>query len=274
MQKTNVYRFNNRYIWISMASLFALLFISWFFTSSLFYWLFLADFETEPDLIGQDKSEVLAIMIHQIMAWELYISQAMTYTMYFIPLFSLLPVLQFVNEKKYYLQHALIRKTSFKKHLFSTVLKYAFISGLCLAIPFVLFFTIGNLFLVDNLDNIGNFASFLGESFYSSHPYLFFVFMSCSIYFSIGFVFGLMGCAISLLTDKSYLVLIIPMLYYLVVGNIGQAFQIPLINIMHSVIAYNTLYTTLELFIPLLFPLLASLLAFILIGKRGVTFGN
>lgn len=48
----------------TMKKLIALL-VSWFYVSGLFYWYFLADFENEADLIGQDKKEAVSIMVGQ-----------------------------------------------------------------------------------------------------------------------------------------------------------------------------------------------------------------
>lgn len=272
MKKIDRLRFFNRYVFTSILLLLIALLVSWFYVSDLFYWYFLADFENDADLVGQNKKEAVSIMVAQIMNWEIYIQSAMTYTLYLLPLFSVLPVVQFFNERKGYLKWATVRMKSYRRYLYTTVLKYAVISGICTSLPFIVFFTLGNLFLIDNLDDIGNFGKFLGENFYANHPYVFFLFMSCTIYFAIGFTLGLMGCAITLWFDKKYLLVTIPIIYYLVIGNIAEAFNLPLLNIIHSVIAYNTLFSTGEIFVPLLLPLLISIGAIFYHERRRANF--
>ncbi len=252
-----------------MILLLSSLLLSWFFSSEMYYWLFIADFQNEPDLIGQDPRETVLLMLNQLMSWEAYIDFATRYTIYFFPIFSLLPIIQFHNEQNGYFNYASIRLKKFKKYMFTTILKYSFISALCVTVTYLTFFTIGATFITDHLDNVGNYAHIFGESFYNDHPYLFYVFMATTIYFAIGFTFGVMGIAVAVWTEKSYLIIVVPMVYYIVIGNLAETLNLPLLNIMQGVTAYNTLFQTFEVFIPLIIPLIASVGAIIYRYSKG-----
>jgi hypothetical protein len=258
MNRIDQLRFINKYTLISMPLLFSCLLLSWFFSSEMYYWLFIVDFQSEPDLIGQDPKETVLTMLNQLRSWEAYIDFATRYTIYFFPIFSLLPIIQFYNEKNGYFSYATIRLKDFKKYMFTTIMKYSCISGLCVTVTYIVFFTIGNLFITDHLDYVGNFAHIFGESFYNNHPFLFYLFMATTIYFTIGLTFGLMGIAVAVWTEKSYLIIVIPMVYYIVIGNLAETLHWPLLNIMQSVVAYNTLFQTFEIFVPLAIPLVLS----------------
>lgn len=259
MKRIDRLRIINKYTLISITLLFSSLVLSWFFASEIYYWLFIADFQNEPDLIGLNPRETVLQSLNQLRSWELYIDLATRYTIYFFPLFPLLPIIGFYNEKNGYLSYAYIRLKKFKKYMGITILKYSFISGLCVVIPYIIFFSVGNLLITDQLDNVGNFLYIFGQSFYSDHPFLFYVILTTSIYFSIGFTFGMMGIAIAVWTEKSYLIIVIPMVYYIVIGNLAETLHLPLLNIMQSVMSFNTLYSTFEVFVPLIIPLVISI---------------
>ncbi|MFZ3591820.1 hypothetical protein ACOI1C_22060 [Bacillus sp. DJP31] len=258
MNKMDRLRFLNKYNLVSMVLLFSCLLLSWFFSSEIYYWLFIADFQNEPDLVGLDPRATVLQSLNQLRSWELYIDLATRYTIYFLPIFPLLPILNFYNEKNGYLSYACIRLRKFKMHMLTTILKYSFISGLCVAIPYIIFFSIGNIFITDHLDYVGNFADILGPSFYNNYPFLFYIILATTIYFTIGFTFGMMGIAVAVWTNKSYLIVVIPLVYYIVIGNLTETFKLPLLNIMNSVLSYNTLYYTFEVFVPLIIPLIIS----------------
>ncbi|GEM_PF-5753525 len=269
MKKIEQLRLFNKYTLTSCIFLICILFISLFFSSGMYYWIFVADFQTESDLIGKNPRETVLMMLNQLRGWELYIDFATRYTIYFIPIFPLLPILQFYNEKKGYLSYASIRMKNFKKHMLHNIIKYAVISGLCVVLPYIVFFSIGNIFMIDHISTIGNYLDILGPSFYNNHPFLSYIFITFSIYFAIGFTFGISGIAIALWTDKSYLIIVIPIVYYIVIGNLAEAFNLPLLNIMHSVTAFNTLYNTFEIFVPLLLPLILSITLILYKYKKG-----
>ncbi|WP_062197955.1 hypothetical protein [Massilibacterium senegalense] len=258
MKRIDRLRFINKYTLLSMLLLFSSLVLSWFFSSEIYYWLFIADFQNEPDLIGLDPRETVLKMLNQLRSWEAYIDFATRYTIYFFPIFPLLPIIQYYNEKNGYFNYASIRLKNFKKYMFTTILKYSCISGLCVTITYIVYFSIGNLLITEHLDYVGNFAHIFGESFYNDHPFLFYLFMATTIYFAIGFTFGMMGIAVAEWTEKSYLIIVIPLVYYIVIGNLAETFHLPLLNIMQGVVAYNTLFQTYEIFVPLIIPLILS----------------
>ncbi|HEX6593989.1 MAG TPA: hypothetical protein VF095_05305 [Bacillota bacterium] len=269
MKRIEKFRLINKYTIGAMGLLLISLVVSWFFTSEMFYWLFQADFQKEPDLIGQDREATIQAMLGQINNWEMYIDFAMRYTIYLFPIFALLPIIQFYHEKNGYFSHAFVRLKNYRRYMVTTIVKYSLISGLCITIPFIIYFSIGNMMIMDHLQDIGNYDIIFGENFYDDHPFLFFLFLATSIYFALGVTFGFMGCAVVLWTDKKYMVIVIPMVFYLVIGNLAETLGLPLLNVMQSVVAFNTLYTTFEIFIPLILPVIASFSAIIYKQMRG-----
>lgn len=224
-----------------------------------------------PDLaISSDaqREEVKYEFIVSILTWERYIDSSMTYIVYIFPLFSLITVLPFCDELTGYYSYP-ARFRSIKRALIKGVFQHALLGGGIISIIFFVFFTVGAIFMVPQIDDIGGYASILPAGFYKAHPYLFFLFMSITIYFAIGFAFALLGCGIALITKKKQDVIIIPMLLYIsdayVIGGVLGLYKY---QIFSSVCAFNTVYSTGEIFIPLL-PFLAVSIVLLWIALRG-----
>ena len=215
-----------------------------------------------PDLAISTKEEADEAryqFIIGILTWENYIDSAMNYTVYIFPLFSLIPVLSFCDELTGYYAYP-YRFKNHKLSLVFAVLYRSIISALIPVLGFVIFFSIGNIFMIPSIEDIGGYSSILPDNFYHLHPYLFFLFMTFTIYFSIFFVFAMLGCGVALWTKKKHDVIIIPMLLYLCDAYIvGGAFGAYKYQIFGSVCAFNTIYSTAETFIPLIPFLIISL---------------
>ena len=259
MKIINKNRFINKYNLFSFLAMLLLLWISWAFCS-YFIEILTMDYYA-PDLAISTKEEAAEArykFIIGILSWETYIDSSMNYTVYVFPLFSLIPVIPFCDELKGYYSYT-YRFMNYNRSLISGILFRSFISACITASVFVVFFSVGNIFMLPQLSDIGGYASVLPEGFYHAHPYLFFLFMTFTIYYAVSFTFALLGCAVALCTRKKYCVIIIPMLMY--IGDayiIGGSLGLYKYQIFSSVCAFNTIYSTGELFIPLIPFLLIS----------------
>lgn len=268
MKKINIYRICNPYFFISFFALLLCLGISWFFESTFAEIMFFMDYNA-PDLTELTKTEYQKIFLDSIMHWEIYIDSAFRYIVYIFPLFAVVPTIPFLRERKSYFVFGAGRFKSYNKTLIQAILVYTLEGGLCICLAFIIYFTIGSFFMTPALDNISDFASIFPEGFYSKFPYIFFIFMSMTIYFLIGCVFAGLSCAIALYTRKEFYVLFIPILIYMLEYYTYSLFRLHLFHIPSSVIAYNSSYSTLETFIPLI-PLAALdfLLVWIFLKRR------
>ena len=259
MKKIHEIRMKNSYFYISLIALIVIMGITWFFESGFAEVMFFMDYDA-PDLIGQSKEEVKRMLLDQILVWEGYIDSAMRYIVYIFPVFAVIPTIPFLLEQNSYFVFGAARFDNYNKNLGKAILTYTLQGGVCITLGLLIYFTIGNLVMVPALDDISGFTSVLPKGFYAEHSYLFFVFMSVTIYFFIGLVFAGMACGVALFTTKEYYVLIIPILVYIGLGYLGSGFGIHLFQIPVAVISYNTKYTTFECFIPLIPPAIIDII--------------
>lgn len=270
MKQINKYRLTNKYLLVSMLALFLTLIISWFFQSGFFEIMFQLDYNA-PDLGGlksiTEISELRFEYLDQILTWERMIDSSMYYMSFFFPIFALLPTIGFLKERESYLNLGAAKFLSYKRETWKTCFKYGFIGGAGISLTMGVYFTAFTYFLSPALDDIGGFDNIFSEGFYHNHPYVFFMFMAFSIYFAFGFVFALMGCGVALWTDKSYLVLLLPLIFYTVENYISATTQFFPVFISLCVTAFNTTYSTFEVFIPLI-PILIFDLILIGFGIR------
>lgn len=262
------YRILNKYNLIGFISMLMILWVSWAFVSH-FIEILTMDLYA-PDLgvnSSEEAGEVRYDLIISILTWERYIDSAMNYMVYIFPLFSLMTVLPLCDEMRGYYSYP-ARFNGYKKALIKGVLHHSFIGGCLISLVFIVFFSVGAIFMIPQIDDIGGYASIFPNGFYKDHPYLFFVFMSVTIYFAIGFVFAMLGGGIAVVTCKKHDVIIIPMLLYLIDAYlIGGMFGLYKYQIFGSVCAFNTIYSTFETFIPLI-PFLMIDFVFIVFGIR------
>lgn len=270
MKAITKYKILNKYTILSLISMLFVLWISWAFVSNFIEILTMDYFA--PDLAvktQQEANQVRYEYIISILSWETYIDSAMSYVVYIFPLFALITVLPFYNELKSYYVFGANRFRSYKKEVLRGVFSHALIGGLLIVLVFAVFFSVGSIFMLPAITDIGGYASILPDGFYSKHPYLFFMFMTVTIYFTIGFVFALLGCGIALVSNKPHNIIIIPMIAYIADAYIlGGFFGFPNYQIFHSVGAFNVTTTTFQTFIPILPFLIAAIIVLIIGVKR------
>lgn len=271
MRKTiTKYRVFNKYTLSSVILMLFILWLSWAFVSN-FIEICTMDYSA-PDLAissEAQREEIKYELIVGILTWERYIDSSMTYIVYIFPLFSLITVLPFCDELTGYYSYP-ARFKNIRGDLLKGVFQHSFLGGGIISIIFIIFFSVGAIFMVPQLDDIGGYASTLPKGFYSAHPYLFFLFMSITIYFAIGFIFALLGCGIAIITRRKQDVIIIPMMLYLsdayIIGGVLGLYKF---QIFGSVCAFNTVYSTVEAFIPLIpFLIISAVVLWIALRKR------
>ena len=272
MKRINIFRIKNPYFFISLLALLLCLGISWFFESTYAEVMFFMDYNA-PDLASFTKNEIQSIMLEGILSWEMYIDAAMRYIVYVFPIFAIIPTIPFLKEIKSYFVFGAARFQNYNQKIIRSLLIYILEGGLCISLAFVIYFTIGKFFMVPTIHDISGFASIFPEGFYSEYPYLFFVFMSLTIYFSIGCVFAGLSCAIALFTKKEFYIILIPISLYILEFYLSGILNLHLLQVPTSVIAFNTSYSTLETFIPLI-PLMILDILLVFIGlkrrKKGI----
>ncbi|GIP64626.1 hypothetical protein J32TS6_31810 [Virgibacillus pantothenticus] len=250
-------KIRSRYILLTLILLIGGLTSSWLFASN-FLEIMTMDYNA-PDLVGT-KEEIRRNFLEQISTWETFVDSSMFYLINFIPVLFILPTLGLFTEKRSLYVLGRHRYPSFKKAIYKDVMQYVLSSAMTVVVSFLMFYSIGGLFVYRNIDDIGGFASILPENFYMNHPYFFFVFMVCTIYLCLAIVFSLLACALILLTDREYKVILLVLLIYFLYGKLGVYTESTWFDIFTSFTAFNTIYSTGETFLPLVILLIISLI--------------
>ncbi len=244
-------RIISKYVLFSMVIMFIVMFVSWGVVSGFFEVLFM-DYSA-PDLSSElTKEEIRFIFLDQILVWERLISSSISYIVYFFPLFAVIPVVGLYKERTTIMNMACHREISQKKTYYKMILQYVLIGGLTVSITLLIYFTLFDYFMYPSISDIGGYMDIFPDDFYFNHPYLFFVFMAFSIYFFISISFALIGTGVAMITDREYMVLIVPLLVYFSENILFSITRIKELNIFESVLSYNTLYSTGQVFIPVL----------------------
>lgn len=254
-------KIRGRYIILAFVVLIGGLTVSWLFASH-FLEIMTMDYSA-PDLVGT-KGEIMGNFLEQISTWETLVDSSMFYLINFIPVLFILPTLGLFAEKRSLYVIGRHRYPSFKKSIYRDVLQYVLLSTATVVVSFLIFYSVGGIFVYPSIDNIGGFASILPDNFYLNHPYLFYVFMVFTIYLSLAFVFSILACSLVLLTDREYKVILLVLLIYLLYGKLGVYTESAWFDIFASFTAFNTLYTTIETFMPLVILLILSLILLVI----------
>ena len=141
---------------------------------------------------------------------------------FLLPIFSSLPVLRFIDEKRGFFDQLAIRyKSSFKFYI-KTILKYALIAAATCFAGYMIYYVVGVVFfrISSELNVEVNgyremFRDIVGNGLYRDHRYLFYFMEGIPKYILVPFVYGLFSLGISLWTNKKFMVIFIPTLYYL-----------------------------------------------------------
>ncbi|WP_340371809.1 hypothetical protein [Peribacillus sp. FSL E2-0218] len=251
------FKIRSRYMALAFFLLFGGLTLSWVFASHYFE-IMTMDYNA-PDLAGT-KEEIRQIAIASISNWEVFVDSSMFHIINFIPVLFILPTLGLFTEKRSLYVLGRHRFPLIKKAVYRDVIQYTLLSTFTVVSTYLLYYSIGAIFVYRSLDDIGGFASILPHNFYSSHPYLFFVFMVCTIYLCLAFVFSLLACALVLLLNREYKVLVSVLIIYFLYGKLGVYTQSVWFDIFASFTAFNTMYSTLEAFLPLVLLFIISIL--------------
>lgn len=265
------YSFFNKYTMISAVGLYLILIISWFFESN-FAEIWFMNYET-PDLQPGMKKEIRNDLLSYSLTWENLVSSSMLHVVLIFPVFSTLATIPFSQEKNSYFIIGRSKFKSLSKAYYKSIIKYAFVSAGWMVLVFTIFFTIGGFFVINGLEDIGGLAAIFPEGFYNRYPYIVFLFMVWTIYFSFAFTFSLLASGLILWVNKGYLVMFGVLIFYHIYNAIGNMTGSLFFFIMETVTAYNTIFSTLQLFVPLLFILILALLL-IFFGVRSNVRGH
>ena len=203
MKEIYKFRIKEKRMFISGIVLLLILFVSWFFESYFAEVMFFMDYDA-PDLVKNAKE----IMLHDILTWERYIDSAMRYVVNFFPAFAVFPALPFLQERKSYFVMGANRFSKYQMECMKAIVVYSLKSGVTIGGAFTIFGVIGSFFMHPSVYNIGGFASVFPDNFYIRHPLWFFLFMTWTVYFSFGIVFGLLACGLSFIFEKEIYIFI------------------------------------------------------------------
>lgn len=243
------FKIRSRFVVITVISLFTALTVSWAFASN-FIDIMTMDYNAK-DLVGS-KSEIRSNFLMSIATWERFVDSSMFYLINFLPALFVLVTLGLYAEKRSTYAMGRHRFSSFKKTIYRDVLQYVMLSTATVTGVFIIYYSVGAIFVYRGLDEIGGFASALPSNFYANHPYLFFLFMASTIYLSLAFVFSLLSAALVLIFDREYKVILAVLAIYFIYGKVGFLTGSSWLAIFSSFIAFNTVHSTVETFYPLL----------------------
>lgn len=256
----------NRYTILSATILWLLLCISWVFESDILAYLF----HFSNDYPEAFRKDIQFNFIIESLTWESFISASMYHLVLIFVLFPTFMTLPFLKEKNSYFILGRNRFTSLTKAYYTSIIKYACIAAIVMVSVFVVYITLGGLFLTNALDDIGGVTAIFPDGFYNKYPYFVFLFIVVVIYGAVAFVFSLLASGIMLWINKGYIVVFIMMILYQSYVELGVKTGNKYFEIVEMVVAYNTVTPTLQLFYPLL-PIIVLAMILIIFGvKRNV----
>lgn len=247
--------FNNITI-ITAICMFLVMFLYYGFTFGYFDCLF----NFVPSEGAPDKWEYINIEYNYdyMMIWGALPMQ------FLLPIFSALPVLRFIDEKHGFLDQAAMKCRSFFKFYMKTIIKYALITAATCFMGYMIYYLVGIIFFrinPENFDYREMFRDIFGDGLYRDHRYLFYFLEGIPKYIFVPFVYGLFSLGISLWTNKKFMVIFIPTLYYLgfsalmmllPIGSLKYYLAPSFMMAASSFIELNTLMLPLSLVIPTL----------------------
>lgn len=186
-------------------------------------WFDIMFFDNFSDIPAEEVSVAKDMLINQLLDWNIYHIHSNMYTPLFYPLFATLPVIFASYECKGYLQYIFSRNTSYKKTMISRCMKYALTSGFAMMTGYWIFIIFGAIIGLSNPEyDCGMLMDFFPDIMIN-HPVFGGMIHGFTVYFIFGLVFGLFAAAISINTEKGFLIILIPHIYYLLVGNVLSA---------------------------------------------------
>lgn len=251
--------------WLVILGIPILCFAYYIYDSNLFYYL--KNFT--PDIYRYTIYDMMYSSFH----FDLYMIWSTIYMQILFPLFATAPVILFFREKNGSLAFQANRVKHYKQHIIHKILKYAFFSASLCFVGYLITYLIGVALFPTNLefDAFRNmFADILGAEFYLQHRYSYYLLEGFLKYFLTGFVYSFFGLSIALFTDKKFLFILIPTIYFLgtsaIIGLLtDNVFILYFIPSFVFFAASNDNLSTASLFIGFIPPLLIS---FSLIYKK------
>lgn len=186
-------------------------------------WFDLMFFDNFSDIPKDEVSEAKDMLINQILNWDMYHIHSNMYTPLFYPLFATLPVIFASYEHRGYWQYIFIRKTSYKKTIILNCIKYALLSGFVMMTGYWIFISFGGIIGLSSPEyDCGMLMDFF-PNLMRNYPVLGGLAHGFTVYYIFGFAFGLFAATISINTEKGFLIILIPHIYYLLIGNVLSA---------------------------------------------------
>ncbi|MDR2833331.1 MAG: hypothetical protein LBV67_06430 [Streptococcaceae bacterium] len=264
------FRFKNKIIFSGFILLFSLLLISWIFASN-FFEIMTMDYNA-PDLVQGNHWDMRMEFLKVILTWENLVDSSMYHLINFMPIFAVIPTLVFFDEKNYLFSFSKNKLKSIKSYLCSSILFYSLLCGFFTSIVFTLFYSLGGVFVYRSLENIGGFLAIFSKDFYVNHPYLVFLIMIWTVFFSASFVLGFLLCTLMILFNKRYQAIIALLTITFSFSVIDSILGLNFLNIYQMFLAFNTIKQTLFIFLPVV-PFFILALVFYLIGCKKVEEG-
>ena len=125
-------------------------------------------------------------------------------------------VILFYNEKRGLFSFRYVRGERQKKVLISTILSHAAINAVLYYIIYVIYLSIGYLFIGSNMSSVprNTFDVIFGQGFSSQYAYLYYLVEGIPSFLIATFVYTIMTCSIALFCRKTYQCIIYMLSYY------------------------------------------------------------
>lgn len=207
------YRWFHKYRIIILIVFFLGLWISWYLLGNI-YGVTLGFDMAAPDL-GGNAQAIKQNLLGQLLTIDHFVSSTFRFSMILGPVLICANTLLFIWEKKGYLAFKLPRKNNYKGVIINTILIHAFINGTTFYFVYILFLSLGMLFNAAHMEIARTSFDFLfGRNFSIESPYFYYVLDGFIKFFVFGFVYSLFSNTIALVSSKSYVSVIIPIIYY------------------------------------------------------------
>lgn len=247
MKSINFKRFRNKYLYITILLLFVLLHVSYIFENGVIYNLFFRE-----DYGSLTKAEGRKLFLDQIFVWEISISECQLFYRTIFPIMAVIVAIPFWEELNTYFAIAANKFSNRRRELLKSVLSYGIMGGMSIFFGFFIYFASQYYFMIPSITDLGGYLSILPENFYAYHPFITIVFILITMYFPIGFLFGVMTCGVLLCTRERITAILFPMFIYVVGSYIGEIFNLSILNIRLCTSVWCTLTPFQENFIPLI----------------------
>ncbi len=213
-------RIINKYTILSFLLFFGISFLSWGIQSDYFINLFF--YVESPEYSSRDD------YFYRLLNFEDYIILGFSFLQILLPIIVSLSVMNFVDERSGLFPYAYPRAQKYQKFLLSSIFEHAAVSSMAILLAFILYILAGCglvgkfLFAEHELYGRDLFADVLGTGFYYNHPVIYYALESIMKYMIFPFIYSLFTMAVAFYTEKKYLIISIPTVYYLVLTVIFQ----------------------------------------------------